>query len=111
MPYISESDRKQLDASIDQLVNSILETSIKNHNDFNINNVNSFQVLNMLGNINYCFSRILMKLSGDLSYTKIAMITGVIENIKQEFYRRAASWYEDKKIVQNGDIKEYKHLN
>lgn len=111
MPYISETDRKELDPSIDQLVDSILKTSTKNYNEFNINNVSNFQVLNMLGNINYCFSRILMKLAGDLSYTKIAMITGVIENIKQEFYRRAASWYEDKKIIQNGDIKEYKNLN
>jgi hypothetical protein len=38
------------------------------------------------------------------------MITGVLENIKQEFYRRAASSYEDKKIIENGDIKEYKRL-
>jgi hypothetical protein len=45
---------------------------------------------------------------GDTSYPKIAMITGVLENIKQEFYRRVASNYEDKKILENGDIKEYK---
>jgi hypothetical protein len=45
---------------------------------------------------------------GDTSYPKIAMITGVLENIKQEFYRRVASPYEDKKILENGDIKEYK---
>ena len=45
------------------------------------------------------------------SYTKIAMITGVLENIKQEFYRRIAEPYENQKIVQNGDIKEYRKLN
>jgi hypothetical protein len=44
------------------------------------------------------------------SYNKIAMITGVLENIKQEFYRRIAAPYEDTKIIQNGDIKEYKKL-
>ena len=32
------------------------------------------------------------------------------ENIKQEFYRRVAETYEDKKILENGDIKEYKRL-
>jgi hypothetical protein len=47
---------------------------------------------------------------GTPSYTKVAMITGVLENVKQEFYRRVAESYEDKKIVENGDIKEYKRL-
>jgi hypothetical protein len=37
------------------------------------------------------------------------MITGVVENVKQEFYRRVAVPYEEEKIVQNGDIKEYKN--
>jgi hypothetical protein len=47
---------------------------------------------------------------GTPSYPKIAIITGVLENIKQEYYRRVASTYEDQKISQNGDIKEYKRL-
>jgi hypothetical protein len=47
---------------------------------------------------------------GQPSYTKVAMITGVLENIKQEFYRRVAVPYEELKIQQNGDIKEYKKL-
>jgi hypothetical protein len=38
------------------------------------------------------------------------MVTGVLENIKQEFYRRIASQYEDKKILENGDIIEYKTI-
>lgn len=47
---------------------------------------------------------------GDVSYPKIAIITGVLENIKQEFYRRVAENYENQKISQNGDIREYKLL-
>jgi hypothetical protein len=62
----------------------------------------------LLGEINYCFSRILAKSMGQISYSKIAMITGVLENVKQEFYRRIATSYEDKKIIENGDIKEYR---
>jgi hypothetical protein len=46
----------------------------------------------------------------DISYSKIAIITGVLENVKQEFYRRAAAPYEDKKILQNGDVREYKKI-
>jgi hypothetical protein len=49
-----------------------------------------------------------MTTCGTINYNKIAMITGVLENVKQEFYRRAASQYEDKKILTNGDIKVYK---
>jgi hypothetical protein len=37
------------------------------------------------------------------------MLTGVLENIKQEFYRRVAVPYEEEKIVKNGDIREYKN--
>jgi hypothetical protein len=61
-----------------------------------------------LGEINYTFSRVLAGSMGKTSYSKIAMITGVLENIKQEFYRRVASPYEELKIIQNGDIKEYR---
>jgi hypothetical protein len=39
------------------------------------------------------------------------MATGVIENIKQELYRRVAATYEDQKILSNGDIVEYKKLS
>ena len=64
----------------------------------------------ILGDINYCFSRIIYGVMRDVSYRNIAMVTGVLENIKQEYYRRIAEPYEDIKIRQNGDIKEYKGL-
>jgi|688.fasta_scaffold45134_4 hypothetical protein len=103
MPYISENDRAELDDCIDQLTVCIrdIKHSLNNPHDFSI----------YLGRINYCFSRIIGGLMGYPSYTKIAMITGVLENIKQEFYRRIAEPYENQKIVQNGDIKEYRKLN
>jgi hypothetical protein len=44
----------------------------------------------------------------NISYKNIAMATGVLENIKQELYRRIAAPYEDRKVLENGDIKEYK---
>lgn len=100
MPYVKEEDREELDANIDQLITAIrnIKHSLNNPHDFSI----------YLGRINYCFSRIVGGLMGNASYTKVAMITGVLENIKQEFYRRVAEPYEDKKILENGDIKEYK---
>ena len=102
MPYIDENQRQELDQCIDAMISCIRNTKT------NCNDPNDLST--HLGRINYSFSRILAGLMNRPSYNKIAMITGVLENIKQEFYRRIASSYEDAKIVQNGDIKEYKKL-
>ena len=64
----------------------------------------------LAGVLNYCVSRMMANVTGDVTYSKIAIITGVLENVQQEFYRRLAASYEDKKIIQNGDIREYKKL-
>jgi len=98
MPYINESARLELDSCIDNMVECLVHG----------NDVSNEEFTTLLGEINYTFSRVLTASMGNISYSKIAMITGVLENIKQEFYRRIAEPYEDKKIVENGDIKEYK---
>jgi len=103
MPYIKEEERLELDLAIEYMVKAIKEnnTDLRNPHDF----------ASFLGRINYCFSRVIGSLIGTTSYNKIAMATGVLENIKQELYRRMASPYEDGKIKENGDIKEYKRNN
>lgn len=100
MPYISEEERLELDGKIWELSEAILntKTAIVDRDDFS----------HFLGRINYCFTRIIMTVMGDVIYNKIAMATGVLENVKQELYRRLASKYEDRKITQNGDIPEYR---
>lgn len=100
MPYISEEERLELDTQIWVLTQAILntETGLVNKDDFS----------HFVGRINYCFTRIITTIMGDVRYNKIAMATGVLENVKQELYRRMASKYEDQKIIENGDIPEYK---
>ncbi len=100
MPYINEEERNELDQAIELITNAIKnnKTTLNNPHDF----------ANYLGRINYCFSRIITGVMGTVSYNKVAMATGVLENIKQEFYRRIAAPYENKKVIENGDIKEYK---
>ena len=39
-----------------------------------------------------------------LSYATINDIVGALEGAKLEFYRRVAAPYEDKKIIENGDV-------
>jgi hypothetical protein len=98
MPYINESARLELDNCIENMVECLTHGNDVSNEEFTV----------LLGEINYCFSRIIAKSMGQTSYSKIAMITGVLENIKQEFYRRIATAYEEKKIIENGDIKEYR---
>ena len=104
MPYIKEENRIVLDRSIGGAVETIKSNVQKSFGD----NLNVDEFLAISGGINYFVSRLVAQLMGEVSYGKICVITGVLENIKQEYYRRVASPYEDKKIVQNGDIKEYK---
>mgnify|MGYP001015716912 CR=1 FL=1 len=99
MPYIKEEARLELDDCIDNMIDCLTHGNSLSNEEFTV----------ILGEINYTFTRILMGSMDKISYPKIAMITGVLENIKQEFYRRASSSYEDKKIIENGDIKEYKN--
>jgi pantothenate kinase type III len=108
MPYITENRRKNLDDSINRLVLAIKGNNADITNIFHKESLTNEEFLDIVGDINYAFSRTVSALMGDISYGKIAMITGVLENIKQEFYRRIATKYEDKKILENGDIKEYK---
>lgn len=106
MPYIKESNRLILDDCVDTIISCIKQNIDNHYNDDK--SLTNEQLLVICGDINYVFSRILGGLMGQVSYGKIAIITGVLENIKQEFYRRVSVPYEDKKIAENGDIKEYK---
>lgn len=61
------------------------------------------------GVLNYCITRLITIVLGELGwrYFKINRAVGVLECVKQEFYRRLAAPYEDSAIAKNGDIPEY----
>lgn len=58
------------------------------------------------GQLNYAITTLCLGYfsTGEKSYQDIATITGVLENVKQEMYRRVATPYEDSKILINGDV-------
>lgn len=59
------------------------------------------------GDLNFVITTICidyMNYTGGQSYTKMNEIIGALECAKLEFYRRAVSPYEDKKIEENGDV-------
>ena len=58
------------------------------------------------GELNYMLSRICdiyIQVKGK-NYQNLNEVIGVLECVKQEYYRRIAAPYEDKKIIENGDV-------
>jgi hypothetical protein len=58
------------------------------------------------GDLNFMFSHLISEFINNrtLSYQLINDIVGALEGAKLEFYRRVAAPYEDKKILENGDV-------
>lgn len=93
MPYITQAQRNGLDPAIHLLVKALRHQQGES--------------LGMAGCLNYAITRLFLEtLLADPGYLKIALATGVLENVKQEMYRRLAAPYEDTKIADNGDVYE-----
>lgn len=59
------------------------------------------------GSITYIFYKIAMQeiqLNWGANYAAHALMYGVLETCKQELYRRLTAPYENKKLVENGDV-------
>lgn len=58
------------------------------------------------GELNYVLTRLCIQYFHDNGgrYQQINDVLGALEGCKLEFYRRLAAPYEDKKIIQNGDV-------
>lgn len=88
MPYIKQEDRKRLDAFIDALANQLAASKP--------------------GEFNYVITRLIaFRMAENPSYTEANAMIGMLECVKQEFYRRLVMKYEDGKMVENGDVPEY----
>ncbi len=87
MPYIKPENRAKYTKVLDELI-GILKALPPEEVD---------------GELNYVVTRIL-KAVYPLRYYHINKAIGVLECIKQEFYRRVAIPYEDQKIRENGDV-------
>lgn len=92
MPYIPREQRSALDGSIDALARAVRAFHDGTNN------------ASIAGVLNYCITRLTMEAMRPQRYHDIAIVTGVLENVKQEFYRKFASPYEDAKIEENGPV-------
>lgn len=92
MPYIPQEQRGALDGPIEALA-----AAIRAFHDGENN-------ASIAGVLNYCITRLTLEAARPARYHDIAILTGVLENVKQEFYRMFAAPYEDGKIKENGPV-------
>jgi len=86
MPYIKELDRRKFYSVLDEFYKIDSNTLSP-------------------GDLNYLLSSIIwFMFDQKISYTKANELIGVLECVKQEFYRRKVVPYENKKIEENKDI-------
>lgn len=89
MPYIEQEERKHYDDEVDEIVDKITLHP---------------------GHLNYVLTRIVngylskyKGVDGRTRYTHYNEVTGVLQCMIQEIYRRLVGPYEDEKINENGD--------
>jgi len=84
MPYIKQKLREDVDPYIQDV----------------------FQYVESPGDLNYVITSLCLKYLRDTKeqYADYNMIIGTLECAKLEFYRRAVATYEDKKVIENGDV-------
>lgn len=87
MPYIKPERRGKYEEVIGKLV-AILKSLPPEEVD---------------GELNYVITKLLKEVY-PLRYYHINKAIGVLECVKQEYYRRVAAPYEDQKIKENGDV-------
>ena len=87
MPYIKQEERKEWEEIINLVVNKL----------------KSIKPEKLEGNLNYFITKILKSVY-EPSYFNYNRAMGLLECIKQEFYRKEVSPYEDKKEIENGKV-------
>lgn len=93
MPYIAHKDRGELAPQIDALAEKIVQMVINKGDD-----------TSYFGLLNYAITSLILRTIPRKKYWIIAGVTGVLQNIITEFYRKYAAPYEEEKIAENGDL-------
>lgn len=95
MPYISKKDRKIYDDLIVKLAQKIAKKNIDNCTLF-------------CGDWNYTITKLIKETlkAGNigLGYGDWNEVIGMLECCKLEFYRKGVAPYENKKIMENGEV-------
>lgn len=90
MPYIEKQERERFDPAMETLIKEITDGQSTTQ-----------------GDLNYILTKICdayVERRGK-SYSAMAEVVAGLECAKLEYYRRVAAPYEDKKIIENGDVR------
>jgi hypothetical protein len=87
MPYVNRDVRNRLDEVLTPLLVRLRGMSNEG----------------LDGAVNYCVTKTIRDLYSG-SYYSLNRAVGVLESVKQEYYRRVVAPYEDVKRMENGDI-------
>jgi hypothetical protein len=100
MPYIPPAHRPSLDEHIDQLAEALVRESDKLPGEAAV-----------AGLLNYALTRLILKVVqlrfGSWRYWLFALVTGVLQNVADELYRRLAAPYENRQRQRHGDVDLY----
>lgn len=87
MPYIQKDKRPNIDVLLQPLISHLKNLPLEEQD----------------GALNYAVTRILKELY-EPKYFNYNRAMGVLSSIQAEWYRRDVGPYEDKKILENGDV-------
>ena len=84
MPYIRQVRRDAMEGQLKRLGNIIVTA----------------------GELNYAITHLVKTWTQYwvASYTTLATVTGVLDNVKNEFYRRVIVPFEEEKLAEHGDV-------
>lgn len=94
MPYIADSKRAKIDEQLELLAETIREEGYQS----------DLEMAALAGMLNYTITRLILSIIPGRKYWIIATVTGVLQNVSDEFYRRYVVPYEDEQLKKNGDV-------
>ena len=87
MPYIQQKQRPSVDSRLEPLIEYLKSLPVEVQD----------------GHMNYLITRMLKELY-PLKYYDCNRAIGMLECVKQEYYRMVIGPYEDTKIIENGNV-------
>ncbi len=87
MPYIKPEGRSAIDELIQPLIDHLKNQPLENQD----------------GDLNYAITRIIHELYPE-KYFHYNRAIGVLSSVELELYRKKVAPYEDKKILENGEV-------
>jgi hypothetical protein len=91
MPYIKQERRDRFDSWIDNLAKAVAYAPEAE--------------TNRMGDLNYIITRLLKEVyKGQDCYRTYNERIGLLESAKLEAYRKQIAYYEDTKLILNGDV-------